>query len=57
VTKDILVDSAGSGKIARISNIQQRFDTEPFHPAPEPAAMLLIGLALLAVHAARKHRA
>ena len=53
VTKDILVGSEDCKGFAAISWISQRFDTT----APEPAAMLLIGFALLTVHAARKHRA
>ena len=50
VTKDILVDAAECGGLAAISLIKQRFHTE----APEPAALLLIGLALVAVHRARR---
>jgi hypothetical protein len=49
VTKDILVDAANCGGFAAISWIEQRFQT-----APEPAALLLIGLTLAAVHGARR---
>jgi hypothetical protein len=50
VSKDILVDSGSSG-IAVISRIEQRFTTD----APEPAGMLLFGMAFLGIAALRRN--
>jgi len=49
VTKDILVDSKSPGDWVAISWIEQTFTS-----APEPATLLLIGLALAAVSGARR---
>jgi hypothetical protein len=52
VSKDVLVDAAKCEGSAAIERIEQRFQTE----APEPAALGLVGAALLGLVASRARR-